>query len=114
MTLTAIGIPQISGECPYKVLNSQRVPTRREANERNERDNVTLWRLIYLAELWIFTENRFLPGGSGSSDGGFSNMVDLIGDNPHVPSRIVFSKTRKSCFCIYIKHIFVSDTRTNM
>ena len=41
-----------------------------------------------------------LPGGSGSSDGDFSNMVDLIGDNLHVPFCTVFSKMRESCFCI--------------
>ena len=53
MTLTAIGIPQISGECPYKVLNSQRVPTRREANERNERDNVTqTWTGSFISDVF--------------------------------------------------------------
>ena len=31
MTLTEIGRPQISGGYPYKVLNSQWVPTRPEA-----------------------------------------------------------------------------------
>ena len=31
MTLIEIGRPQISGGCPYKVLNSQWVPTRPEA-----------------------------------------------------------------------------------
>ena len=31
MTLIEIGRPQISGGCPYKILNSQWVPTRPEA-----------------------------------------------------------------------------------
>ena len=31
MTSTEIGRPQISGGCPYKVLNSQLVPARPEA-----------------------------------------------------------------------------------
>ena len=98
MTLIEIGRPQISGGCPYKILNSQWVPTRPEAM------NVTTLHcdgsLIWLS--FGFSLRTVLPGGSGSSDGGFSNMVDLIGDNLHVPSCTVFSKTRKSCFCIYI------------
>ena len=36
MTLTEIGRPQISGGCPYKVLNSQWVPTRPEAMRKTE------------------------------------------------------------------------------
>ena len=33
-TLTEIGWPQVSGGCPYKVVISQWVPTRPEANEQ--------------------------------------------------------------------------------
>ena len=36
MTLTEIERPQISGGCPYKVLNSQWVPTRPEAMMKND------------------------------------------------------------------------------
>ena len=39
MTLTEIGRPQVSGRCPYKVLNSQLVPTRPEAKTKNEQMN---------------------------------------------------------------------------
>ena len=44
ITLTAIGIPQISGGCPYKVLNSQWVPTRPDAmlKTKNKQKNVTM------------------------------------------------------------------------
>ena len=43
MTLTEIGRPQVSGGCPYKVLNSQWVPTRPEAMWKwtNECVNIT-------------------------------------------------------------------------
>ena len=33
-TLIKIGWPQVSGGCPYKVLNSQWVPTRPKTNEQ--------------------------------------------------------------------------------
>ena len=40
---TEISWPQVSGGCPYKVVISQWVPTRPEANELNEHySNVTL------------------------------------------------------------------------
>ena len=41
MTLIEIGIPQISGGCPYKIVNSQWVPTRPEALTKNEQMNVS-------------------------------------------------------------------------
>ena len=41
MTLTEIGRPQVSGRCPYKVVNSQWVPTRPEAMTNNEQMNET-------------------------------------------------------------------------
>ena len=41
MTSTEIGRPQTSGGCPYKVLNSQWVPTRPEAMTKNDQMNVT-------------------------------------------------------------------------
>ena len=50
-TLTEIDWPQISGGCPYKVVNSQWVPTRPEAmtNERN-----VYWTLhIYRIHLYM-------------------------------------------------------------
>ena len=41
MTLIEIGIPQISDGCPYKVVNSQWVPTSPEAMMKNEQMNET-------------------------------------------------------------------------
>ena len=44
MASTEIDRPQISGGCPYKVLNSQWVPARPEVERQKwttERDNVT-------------------------------------------------------------------------
>ena len=39
MTLTEIGRPQICGRCPYKVQNSQWVPTKPQAKMENEQMN---------------------------------------------------------------------------
>ena len=56
MILTEIGRPQISGRYPYKVLNSQWVPTKPEAMQktkiikRHEHVNVT--------SLQMYTSNK--------------------------------------------------------
>ena len=36
MNFIEIGIPQISGRCPYKVVNSQWVPTRPQAMQKTK------------------------------------------------------------------------------
>ena len=56
MTLTEIGRPQISDGCPYKVLNSQWVPTR-PAAMRKTKMNVTM---LHLFVLCVDTKS-FLP-----------------------------------------------------
>ena len=106
MTLIEIGIPQISGGCPYKVVNSQWVPTRPEAMTKNEQMNVSTLHvrsdennLLALSQ----EENssgRFLKAHSQQDKTRAGKMMAAVGKSLSFSSQQRYLDT---CIDIYVK-----------
>ena len=130
MTLIEIGIPQISGGCPYKVVNSQWVPTRPEAMTRKinkwtkhslnvtrmpESTNsatVSKWNTLQIFRfllMWFLVDKEAEFHDTLVSVTGWSPFIAQLEQwqIPVTPSNQLFNIKSNRLYCDYLRRIFL-------